>query len=197
MRFNAIKFILGLLFLLTTSGTAFGVAETSSADTMLTADNNVSNDDFGAPVPETENPDFFNADEQLGKTQNISAPTCSSPQLFTKIKERVWQYTDSFHSTTTLAKRSKSLILANLGGFSNVSVEDFNPEEDYNTANALIMIKLNEKIPEKDIILCRQNEAADVPLYVVLYPYADNYQGYIINLDKNSIDYKDISFIYP
>lgn len=161
------------------------------------SDETVDQDEFDIPVAAETNPDFYDEDEQLGQISDITPPECSSPQLFAKVRERIFQYMDGLTAKSTLAKREKALILANLGNFSEVSVEDFIPKTDYDTANALIMIKINEKIPEKDILLCKQNKSAGEPLYLVIYPYADNYQGYIINLDKNSMDYKDISFIYP
>lgn len=162
-----------------------------------TSDETVVQNEFDVPVAEETNPEFYDKNEQLGQIRDITPPQCSSPQLLAKVRERIFQHMDALTAKSTLAKREKALILANLGEFSEVSVENFNPETDYNTANALIMLKINEKIPESDILLCRQNKAADRPIYLVIYPYADNYQGYIINLDKNSIDYKDISFIYP
>ena len=199
MKYGRLYLLLGTLILLfPAAGMASGVPEETDAKNMLSAEDGFfQNEDIVSDIDKT-NPEFYHESEQPGQLKDITPPACSSPELYAKIRERILAYTDTITAKSTLAKRQKALILANLGSFSNVSVENFKPETDYNTANALIMIKINEKIPEKDIILCRQNQATrGTPLYVVLYPYADNYRGYIINLDKNSIDYKDISFIYP
>ena len=77
------------------------------------------------------------------------------------------------------------------------SPQNFMPEQDLNTANALVMIKINDKIAENDIMLCRQNRNVAQPVYLIIYPYADNYRVYVINLDKNSSDYRDVTFIFP
>lgn len=199
MKYGRLYLLLGTLILLfPAAGMASGMSEETDAQNTFSAEDGFfQNEDIISDIDET-NPEFYRESEQLGQLKDITPPACSSPELYAKIRERILAYTDTLTAQSTLAKRQKALILANLGGFSNVSVENFKPETDYNAANALIMIKINEKIPEKNIILCRQNQATrGTPLYVVLYPYADNYRGYIINLDKNSIDYKDISFIYP
>ncbi len=174
------------------------IASDSAESLEITAGiNNTAVEDADIAVTEKTNPEFYNQTEQPEAIRELTHPDCSSPQLYAKIRERILQYTAAINAKTTLTKRRKALILANLGDFSEVSVENFAPETNYNTANALIMIKINEKIPERDIILCRQNQPSGIPIYVVLYPYADNYIGYIINLDSNSLDYKDISFTYP
>lgn len=199
MKYGRLYLLLGTLILLfPAAGMASGMSEETDAKNMLSAEDGFfQNEDIISDIDKT-NPEFYHESEQLGQLKDITPPACSSPELYAKIRERILAYTDTITAKSTLAKRQKALILANLGGFSNVSVENFKPETDYNAANALIMIKINEKIPEDDIILCRQNQATKgTPMYVVVYPYADNYRGYIINLDKNSIDYKDISFIYP
>lgn len=199
MKYGRLYLLLGTLILLfPAAGMASGVSEETDVPPLFSAEDGFfQNEDIVSDIDKT-NPEFYHESEQLGQLKDITPPACSSPELYAKIRERILAYTDTITAKSTLAKRQKALILANLGSFSNVSVENFKPETDYNTANALIMIKINEKIPEKDIILCRQNQATrGTPLYVVVYPYADNYRGYIINLDKNSIDYKDISFIYP
>ena len=199
MKYGRLYLLLSALILLfPAAGMASGIPEETEIKNKLSAEDGFfQNEDAVTDIDKT-NPEFYHEDEQLGQLKDITPPECSSPELYAKIRERILAYTDNVTAQSTLAKRQKALILANLGGFSNVSVENFKPETDYNAANALVMIKINEKIPEKDIILCRQNQKTKgSPLYVVLYPYADNYRGYIINLDKNSIDYKDISFIYP
>lgn len=199
MKYGRLYLLLGTLILLfPAAGMASGMSEEKDAQNTLSAEDGFfQNEDIISDIDKT-NPEFYHESEQLGQLKDITPPACSSPELYAKIRERILAYTDTLTAKSTLAKRQKALILANLGGFSNVSVENFKPETDYNTANALIMIKINEKIPEDDIILCRQNQATKgTPMYVVVYPYADNYRGYIINLDENSIDYKDISFIYP
>ena len=111
--------------------------------------------------------------------------------------QEVEKYIGKINADTTLSKRSKALISANIDGFHQVAAQNFLPEQDLNTANALVMIKINEKIDENDILLCRQNRDIPRPVYLIIYPYADNYRVYVINLDQSSSDYRDVTFIFP
>ena len=81
--------------------------------------------------------------------------------------------------------------------FEKADVKSFSPETDFQTANALIMIKINERVNAEDILLCRQKEAQQRRIYVIAYPYMDNVKAHIINLDENNPDYSAVQFFYP
>lgn len=124
-------------------------------------------------------------------------PQCSSSALYQKVMQAITAYTDTLPAASTLDKRHKALIAANVEQFEDVPVEDFSAEDDFNTANALISIKINKKISEQDIVICRQTTQKQQPLYLILYPENGQYQGYILNLDEYSSNFEDISFVYP
>lgn len=183
--------VLSFAVLFIVSFSSFAEAETDMVASGLNADlapieNKTSND-----------AEFYHEDEDLGKVKLPEKPECSSPELYDKVMQKVTEYLNNINAESTLAKRSKALISANLDGFHQVSAKNFMPEQDLNTANALVMIKINDKIAEQDILLCRQNRDITPPIYLIIYPYADNYRVYVINLDKNSSDYQDITFIFP
>lgn len=183
--------ISALAALLVISFSAFAKAETDMVANGLNADL--------APIENNTSDDaeFYHEDEGLGKVKLPEKPECSSPELYAKVMQKVTEYLNSINAQSTLAKRNKALISANLDGFHQVSVKNFTPEQDLKTANALVMIKINDKIAENDIMICRQNRDIPRPVYLIVYPYADNYRVYIINLDKNSSDYRDITLIFP
>ena len=122
---------------------------------------------------------------------------CSSPQLLAKTIEVIGQYTAQTGTANTLAKRQKALLTSNLKSLHRVNAADFSPKTDFNTANALIMIKINEKIPENDIVICQQDGKHNPPLFLIGYPLDKQYRFYIINLNKNNDNYKEFSFIFP
>lgn len=122
---------------------------------------------------------------------------CSSPQLLAKTIETIGQYTAQNGAENTLAKRQKALLTSNLKSLHRVNAADFSPKTDFNTANALIMIKINEKIPENDIVICQQDGKHNPPLFLIGYPLDKQYRFYIINLNKNNDNYKEFSFIFP
>lgn len=135
----------------------------------------------------------------LAETSDSSPerPQCSSPALYQKAMQAVADYTATLPAASTLAKRRKALISVNIEGFSDVPTEGFSVENDFNTANALITIKINKKIAEKEIVICRQNTQKKQPLYLLLFPENEHFRGYILNLDEYSNNIEDISFVYP
>ena len=139
------------------------------------------------------------ADTAVTEQASDSKPelSCSSPQLLAKTIEVIEQYTSQTGTANTLAKRQKALISSNIKGFHKIDSADFSPKTDFNTANALIMIKINEKIPENNILICQQDGKHNLPLFLIGYPTNDNYQFYIINLNKNTDNYKEFSFTFP
>lgn len=171
------------------SFSSFAKAETDMVANGLNADL--------TPLASEQNSEFYHADEDLGKVKLPEKPECSSPELYAKVMQKVKEFAVTLRADTTLTKRNKALISANIDGFHQVEAQNFMPEQDLNTANALVMIKINDKIAENDIMLCRQNRNVAQPVYLIIYPYADNYRVYVINLDKNSSDYRDVTFIFP
>lgn len=168
---------------------AYAAAETDMVTNGLNADL--------TPIKTEHESEFYHEDEDLGNVKLPEKPECSSPELYAKVMQKVAEYLNTVNAESTLTKRSKALISANIDGFHQVDVKNFTPEQDRNTANALVMIKINDKIAEQNIMLCRQNRDIRHPIYLIIYPYADNYRVYIINLNKNSSDYQDITFIFP
>lgn len=140
---------------------------------------------------------FDNQTENLGSVKELTPPECSSTELYDKVMNIVNDYSQKVKAETILAKRKQALLPASISGFHKVPTQGFNTTTDFNTANALLMIKINEKVLEDDILICEQNGKHNTPLFLIIYPYSDNYKVYVINLDRWSDDYKDISFIYP
>lgn len=122
---------------------------------------------------------------------------CSSSQLLGKTIETISQYMAQNETENTLVKRKKALLTSNIKAFHNINAATFSPQTDFNTANALIMIKVNEKIPENDIVICQQDGEHNPPLFLIGYPLGEQYQFYIINLNKNNDNYKEFSFVFP
>lgn len=140
---------------------------------------------------------FEHPNEALGEATIIKMPSCTDKAFTAKIVKTAQAYLDKVPSTNTLAKRQKFLKLKNLRHFENVPVPGFGPQQDMETANALMMIKINEHIDEKDIVLCRQSGVEKNAVYVIAYPYLNNVKAHLINLDTRNIDYNAVQFLYP
>ena len=142
--------------------------------------------------------EFFEQPQDVfGQADTIKMPACNDQDFKAKILQTAEKYFENQPVSSTLEKRKKVLRLKNLKDFETVSVKDFSPETDFNTANALIMIKINENVEEKDILLCRQKEEDKNIVYIIAYPYLDNVKAHLINLAEKNSDYNAVSFIYP
>ena len=135
--------------------------------------------------------------QELGQISTVQAPKCSDQAFYQKIMEAINKYYETEQISSSMGKRKKALKLANIKAFEPVSAQNFSPDTDFHTANALIMIKINKNVNEDDIILCRQTGEIQKPVYVISYPFMDNYQVHVINLTQNALDYEQVSFIYP
>lgn len=169
-------------------------ANTDSVDNDFTAQNETLLEEQLPTVFPTD--EFYNASDELVNIQEIVRPNCDTPQLYNKILETIKSYMQSKENSSILVKRKHTLTWARLQDFDEVSATDFSPNDDANTANTLIMLKINQKIKNDDILICKQKNAAILPIYVIVVPYLDNFKGYIINLDSH-VTSNEISFIYP
>lgn len=122
---------------------------------------------------------------------------CEDQKFYEKTLTQIRDYSSSITSTSTLAKRQRALLLANIDGFETVNIKNLTPQTDRNTANALIMLKINKHLKDTDFIVCKQIGNNKVPLYLIGYLETNNYMVHIINLDPYSDNYEKISFTYP
>ena len=140
---------------------------------------------------------FERSQDALGKADIIKMPACNDKNFEAKILQAAKDYFQNQPTLSTVSKRKQILRLQSLKNFETVSTENFSPETDFNTANALITLKINEHVEEKDILLCKQKEKDKNAVYVIAYPYMDNVKAHIINLAEKNPDYQAVSFIYP
>lgn len=148
-----------------------------------------------APIIENMQDDFYDPDEELGRAKLIERPECSSPLLLEKVLNLAEKQFYQGPTPSTIGQREKVLLMKNIKSFEEISAKGFPPEEDFNVANALITLKINRKIATEDITLCRQVGRGN--LYLIYYPYQDNYKVHIVNLSSPDKQNEGITFIYP
>lgn len=156
--------------------------------------NPLSAQDF-EPMPRVVDSSFEKPTEALGKAEPISMPNCTDQAFEERVKSEIATFLKTTNATSGMAKRRNALISANITGFEEIDASNFAPETDYNTANALITLKINGKLGADNIRLCRQKGKGN--LYIVMYPYRDNIKAHIINLNRYDIKNEGVSFIYP
>lgn len=141
--------------------------------------------------------EFSRPNEELGQIEEITRPNCDSPLFKDKVLHVITDILNEQQDYSTMALRQKKLLLAHLSEFEEAPAVGFSAKEDENVADILIMLKINQKISEKDILICRQSFATEKPIYIILYPYIDNYKGLLVNLNRYKPNSGELSFIYP
>ena len=131
------------------------------------------------------------------KRELLDVPDCENADFYKKTLNRIREYSASIINTSAIGKRKKALLLANIDGFERFDIADLTPQISRNTANAIITLKVNKHLKDKDFIICKQTGENKNPLYLIMYPQTENYMVHIINLDPYSNDYNKISFSYP
>lgn len=149
-----------------------------------------------APFALKADDQFIDSHQTLDIT-SFERPKCTASEFQTKALDVMKTYLENMPALSSISQRNKKLKIASLNDFEEVNISDFNVEDNYLTANALLMIKINKKVEEKDILLCKQVNIKKDPVYIIVYPYMDNFKANIINLDENQTDFEAISFIYP
>ncbi len=144
-----------------------------------------------------EEPDFGDQDTVLGQAHLITPPSCNDPLFIEKLQHLMHTYFDIKANESALSRRKKTLKLQQLHEFETVDAQNFAPTDDFIVAGVLMALKINEKIEAKDIVLCRQKNVKTNPVYVVSYPYMDNFKSCLINFDETNSTNQDICFIYP
>lgn len=144
-----------------------------------------------------QNDEFSRPNEVLGEIKAPKAPTCQDPHFLEKIVSVVKNFLHENEYKSTVGRRHERLVLANLQEFETVSAEGFSDKQDVRVADALIMLKINEKVSSDNILICRQKTLNKNPVYVIVYPYIDNYKGLIYNLSDPGQSNKEVDFIYP
>lgn len=127
----------------------------------------------------------------------IQKPVCDDAAFKQKVMATIENYFDKQELMTSIANRKKMLKLKGLHDFENVDVSTFQPEQNYVVSKALIELKINKRLKDDDILLCRQRGKVSMPVYVVAYQENGRYRVHLVNLDDHVTDYEKISFIYP
>ena len=138
----------------------------------------------------------LSSDENSEKVLHLS-PKCEDSKFYEKSLTRIKDYFSSMTLTSTIAKRNRAILLANIDSFETINIKDITPQTDINTANALITLKINKHIKDADFVVCKQTGENKTPLYLIGHPEANGYIVYIINLDPYADNYEKISFTYP
>lgn len=140
--------------------------------------------------------EFFKESNSTKRVEDLK-PTCEDPQFYQKIVATIHDYLADKTSTSVIGRRKMALLSSNLRGFEEMSVKDLSAEKHASVLSLVTMLKINDRVPEKNIMICRQVGEREHPLYVVVYPNISSYKVLILDLAVNPGNYDEISFIWP
>ncbi len=134
---------------------------------------------------------------ELGSIKEIEKPTCDDALFIQKAKAAIKNYLEAQKISSIIAQRKNLLRQLKINHFEQIDAETIDYQKDYFAANALMMIKINKQIDETDILVCKQKSKDKNPIYLIAYPFLDNFKVDVINLIEHDNDYERVSFIYP
>ncbi len=125
-------------------------------------------------------------------------PTCGDEELKKLVLAKVSAYHKEHPVSSILEKRRQALLYKNLKQFTEVQTEGFTSKDDFNVANKLLMVKINNGLDNNELRLCKnsgQGIAEDI--YLLIYPYAYDIRVSILNFVPVAPDNEEFFVNYP
>ncbi len=113
------------------------------------------------------------------KAVGAELPSCGDSRMLNEVAALVREYQQAHPAASIVSRRKQALLLKNLKWFEEVPVADFDNASNYEVARELIMTKINYKIDESEMRLCRGNRGTDI--YLLMYPEGTGTRVQILN----------------
>lgn len=136
--------------------------------------------DLLAPEPETPEETLPVAAPQL--------PDCHNQQMVQQVLEKIKSYNADNPVTSLIDRRQRALRLRFVSDYSPVPVADFASKEHRNVSDKILMVKINQGLDDKDLLLCESNVGGSgfAPVYLLIYN--DKYQHTQVDIINYQID---------
>lgn len=170
--------------------------ETQTAEPVPAADQDVPAEDGDAAVT-LELPSEAAEEFVIDKPKAIILPGCDNEQMIEKVIAKVDAYNQEHPATSIMKKRNQALMLKNLRHFAEIDAADFTSKQNYNVANQILMTKINRRLDDKDLRLCKntgKGKASEI--YLLIYPWWDNVYVSIINFIPPSGENSDFFIVF-
>ncbi len=121
------------------------------------------------------------------KKEVLPLPTCSDDKLIEKTKEFVRSYYDqNSNDNSVVYRRKKHFVLKSLNDFTKENVANYKTEKSRPISDVIAELKVNEKVIEENILLCKNNSQDKYSnnIYLLAYPKGKGYKVFVLNLDK-------------
>ncbi len=106
-------------------------------------------------------------------------PFCDDSRMLNEVATLIREYQQAHPAASIVSRRKQMLLLKNLKWFEEIPVADFDNTSNYEVARELVMTKINYKINESKMRLCRGNRGSDI--YLLMYPEGTGARVQILN----------------
>jgi hypothetical protein len=126
----------------------------------------------------------------------VNIPECNDDKLIKDVNEFIINFYKENKSYNVFERRRKFFILDNLSSFSQENINNYKTEKTKPISDVLIDLKINSKVLEENMRICRNNNPNVTDFYMLIYYNNEAYTVRLINLKYNQPASEEISFTY-
>ena len=132
------------------------------------------------------------------KALPVSFPSCEDENLIKQVQDVVAVFLQKNPPRNIRERRSRLLTVKNIADFEPVDVASFIPAVNYNVADRLIMLKMNNRLQNEELRLCVEKTAVSgegTRIYLLMVAAADGVEVEIVNF-QNLPSLSEMRFVY-
>lgn len=114
-------------------------------------------------------------------------PSCQNEQLLAQVKGLLEEY-DAEHPVSSIYDRRQRIMKMHFAtAYEEEQVKGFTSKNNRIVANKLLMTKINKGLDDDEIRLCKSSKQSEQfkPLYLMIYPHANEWVVEVLNLLEN------------
>ncbi|MCX4349680.1 MAG: hypothetical protein OSJ76_07860 [Alphaproteobacteria bacterium] len=138
------------------------------------------------------------ASAEIYAAEKQKLPACADSRLKELVLAKVHEYHSEHPVSSILEKRRQALLYKNVQQFAEVSAEGFTSKQDFNVANKLLMVKINNGLDNQELRLCKNEGAGKAgEIYLLIYPYGFDIRVSILNFVPQVSGQDEFYINYP
>lgn len=119
------------------------------------------------------------SENAIGKAEDI--PDCNDEKLIARLQQELLPLLDK-GGDTIREKRKVDLTLKNIRNFTQLETANIDSDKDTIAADRIIELKVNQKLRNNDIKVCKaDSKVIGLPIYVVMYYEQNILQAEVLN----------------
>ena len=119
-------------------------------------------------------------------------PSCNQASMLAAVAAEIGEYQQAHPANSIISRRKQALMIKNLKDFEEIPVANFDNSANYEVARELVMTKVNYRISEENLRLCRGNS----DIYLLIYPEGHGFRVQILNFIPAAASGNEFSIFY-